>query len=229
MTKYLDYKKHYHEALLSNLEEVRKDVLTSDKDMEIKISNFSAKYEIPILFIRNKILKDNIFAIQFAKDPSKQTFHQNLASEFIASMEGVENFRVLPANGKNALYIIDGKLGNENEIIKGSSKSIDFYWCYNGYNCYAAHKYTDIDGGSQDNQYADLMNFLKNASLSKEEKNIFFAIGDGDYYQRKHTKTKNENNNKIEYMNSLYKTKHSIALTVNELELWMRNNLKEEN
>lgn len=37
MTKYLDYKKHYHEALLSNLEEVRKDVLTSDKDMEIKI------------------------------------------------------------------------------------------------------------------------------------------------------------------------------------------------
>lgn len=63
MTKYLDYKKHYHEALLSNLEEVRKNVLTSDKDMEIKISNFSAKYEIPILFIRNKILKDNIFAI----------------------------------------------------------------------------------------------------------------------------------------------------------------------
>ena len=228
MTKQLDYKKNYHEAVILNLDQVRALVLNNDRDMEIKITNYSNKYDLPILFIRNKILKDNIFANQFAKDPSKQTFHQNLASDFISSLEGVKDFKTLPANGKNALYIIDGKLGKENEIVKGTSKSIDFYWRFNGYECYAAHKYTDVDGGSQDNQYTDLIDFLKNASLSKEKKTIFFAIGDGDYYQRKHTKTKNEYNNKIEYMNGLYGTKHSVALTINELEEWMQTNLKSE-
>lgn len=226
MSKYLDYEKEYHKALLDNIKNVREDLLNNDPTIVLKIENYAVKYDLPIDFIKHKILKDNIFAINFVKDPSKQTFHQNLAAKFISEIEGVEDFKTLPAGGKSALYIVNGILGTEDEVIKGSSKSIDFYWKYKDYECYAAHKYTDMDGGSQDNQYADLTNFLANASKSRYENKLFFAIGDGRYYQRKHTKTKNDCSSKIEYMNSLYKTEHSIAITTNDLERYLKGNNK---
>lgn len=222
MSNFLDYEKEYHTVLLQNIKNIREDLLRNEPTIILKIDNFATKYDLPVEFVKHKILKDNVFAINFVKDPSKQTFHQSLAAKFISEIDGITDFKILPAGGKNALYIINGILGTEEIVAKGSSKSIDFYWKYKNYECYAAHKYTDMDGGSQDNQYADLTNFLANASKSQYKNKLFFAIGDGKYYQRKHTKTKNDCSSKIEYMNSLYKTKHSIAITTNDLEKYLK-------
>lgn len=221
----VDYIGEYKIALQKNIEEVRKDVLSNKSDMEYKISSYCSKYNLPERYVKHKILSDNVFALNFAKDPAKQTFHQSLAAKYISSIPGVEDFHELPAGGKNALYIIDGVLGTCDEVDKGNSKSIDFSWKYKGLQFYAAHKYTADEGGSQDNQYSDLKLFLMNANKSTDKTKRYLAIGDGPYYQRK--KEENGQMSRIDYMNSQFETEYAKAITVEFLEQFLESIAKQ--
>ena len=96
-------------------------------------------------------------------------------------------------------------------------KSIDFCWKMNidgiEYNCYASHKHTNEAGGSQDNQFNDLMEFASNANQNTDTSCLFFAIADGKYYQ----KSKDGFKTKIDYANSLYQTARFRFITSDEL------------
>jgi hypothetical protein len=179
-TRYPDYDKLYKEEVQKNIVKLLNEEIDTE-DFQKKLNNWSNKFEYAPQEVLQKIKEDKMFACNFIKDPSKQSFHQKIAANYIKSLEIVQDFKLLPAGGKNALYVIQG------EVISRSTKpdklkSIDFMWKAGKYTFYASHKYTKISGGSQDNQFHDILGFLKEARGSRLTNTIFIAICDGGYY-----------------------------------------------
>lgn len=119
-------------------------------------------------------------ASKFCKDPSKQNVSEILAEKIL----GVKK---LPSSGKNCIRFNDnGEIVYNKEL---NTKSADFF--YNGF--YATQKYTNENGGAQDNQFADVVDFLKRGSIKYK----IMAIVDGAYWDDKKEILKNEfKNNK---------------------------------
>lgn len=107
--------------------------------------------------IISQIMSNDIVASFFAKDPAKQ----NLSEKECAKWIGVEK---LPAFGKNCIrFDSEGNIISKKEV--GASKSADFL--VEG--IYFTQKYTgENTGGAQDNQYEDVVTFLKNGSKKQK-------------------------------------------------------------
>lgn len=214
----IDYTSEYNRLLQENIKAVRETI--NDNDMQIKIKNYATKYDLPYKYVKRKILTDSIFANQFAKDPSKQSYNQKCARAFIEENDHIDKVIQLPADGPNALFVVEGKLVQDRNLARKTGvKSIDFFWKVKTnkgreVSFYASHKYTKDEGGAQDNQYEDLKKFMENAKVSTEADTYFLAIGDGDYYQR----IKENGKSRITYMNNLYKTSYCLALTSNDID-----------
>lgn len=219
-----NYKKEYKERVQKNLQNVLKELET--KDMKLKISNWSNKFGYSFDEIKKKVIDDEIFRCLFAKDPAKQNFYQKLASQYIRSLNIVKNFKVLPAGGKNAIYLTKGKIFKGESLKKQpkDTKSIDFTWNCKDYIFYASHKYTEKSGGDQDNQYKDIQDFPNHARDCHEKNTIFLAICDGDYYLQKDSKTGGKT--KIKRLQRLTDNETFFVLNINELEKFLVSKIK---
>lgn len=154
-------------ARLANIDEVRKDI---DKPwVQEKIKNHIAAFNgvMTESEVREAILTNIIVASKFCKDPGKQNISEKLAIEVL----GVKK---LPSQGKNCIRFNDN--GDIVSISSGNTKSTDFM--YGEY--YATQKYTDGEGGAQDNQRNDVIDFLKRGSI----KHKVAAIVDGVYWDK---------------------------------------------
>lgn len=137
----------------------------------------------------SKIMLD-FLASTVMKPPGKQGIHQAVASSHLEKnlMRTCVAPLLLPVKGPKA-------------IVAYNHKSIDFSWCYKLYEfvlkALAGHKHTEMSGGAQDNQYNDMMAFVKayrKDDMWKEEEKKkgdkdrcfvrYYAIADGEYYQR---------------------------------------------
>lgn len=212
----IDYKKEYKVQLKQNLSEVIKNL--DNKDFSIKIKNWAEKFEYSFDKIKEKIISDEIFRCVFVKDPAKQSLHQKLAAKYIKSLALVRDFKSLPSGGKNAIYLTNGKIFRGLDLKEKSkdTKSVDFIWKCGEKIFYACHKYTEISGGAQDNQYKDVQEFLKNTRDCNEKDIIFVAICDGEYYLGKDSSTGHVT--KIERLERLTDGKTSFVTTINKLE-----------
>ena len=76
------------------------------------------------------------------------------------------------------------------------------------------HKYTKEAGGSQDNQYHDVVEWSKQTIGVKEENIYFIAILDGNYYQ---IVDKEQGKTKIEHLNDDIRTEHFRAMTLEDV------------
>ena len=129
----------------------------------------------------------------------------------------------MPAGGNNAIYLTNGKI-LKGGLLKNQSKdikSIDFVWNCGNLTFYASHKYKEISGGAQDNQYKDIQDFLNHARDCNEKNTMFLAICDGDYYLQKDSKTGDET--KIKRLQRLTDNKTSFVLRINELNSFFNN------
>ncbi len=219
----IDYQQKYQELLQENIDSVRRDI--DAPYMTLKIENYGKKFGLPIAFVRRKIMIDNIFALNFAKDPSKQSYNQTLAREFIAENPNINFVEQLPSSGKGAMFAVNGILKTNDDLTPQEKaaklKSIDFHWTVTGksgcvYQIYASHKYTKDEGGAQDNQYSDLCKFMENARPNTSDRIYYLAIGDGEYYQRR--RECGGRMKRIDYMNQQYGATHCIALTSNDID-----------
>ena len=199
-SKKLDYKEKYLEAYKKNVASVYKDATEDDVIEEIK---------------NNKIV-----ASFFAINPNKQNFYEKTAGDFISTMEGVRNFRILPTS---KLYVVDGHIMDRKglKIYKKEAastlppKTIDFSWEYKNMLFYASHKYTEQEGGAQGNQYKDLQHFITHSNYSKMANVFFIAIADGDFYKK--------NNgiigvSRIDHLKEMANKENVFACTINEIE-----------
>lgn len=91
----------------------------------------------------------------------------------------------LPGAGPRARYASDGRIVSASAITGGRpTKSFDFrISSKSGPSIYVAHKYTGIDGGSQDNQFHDLVAIGEAARGVSDAAVILLA--DGPYYERR--------------------------------------------
>lgn len=213
-------------------------------DLSVKVENFSNKWGYEENFVWCYLLdNDKLFRLFFVKDPGKQTFHQHLAAKWINNLPFVNEFKELSVGGKDALYVLDGKVinGEKKKEVKDKTipKSIDFYWNYQfsgkKIEFYATHKYTKISGGSQDNQYRDVQNFLAEAKSCDNINICFVSITDGPYYLLSEPTASNMR--KIDYLNSqLFCNKSNIATNldcfmpsiISRIIIWLKENFEEK-
>lgn len=187
---YVDYELEVSKRLLENIEDVRESIMTDS--MQLKIVNYAAKYDMSKRYVEQLIIDDINFAQNFAIDPGRQSIHEQIAANYLknSSMFNMNNgknqFKKLPASGKNAKYVTTGGVSSKNS---DDTKSIDFEMKVGEYIVYATCKYTKGEGGAQDNQYADVKKYVDIASATyrrntKKPNEKFIAIVDGGYYDR---------------------------------------------
>ena len=198
-----------------------------DNWLKEKIESFCERHDLSFNLVKYKIIHDDLFVLNFIKEPAKQTLHQNLAKKFMLNMDCISDFQVLPAAGKESIFVINGIIMKE-EQKKNSSvsvKSIDFEWKFTNpigeiVQCYASHKYTHQEGGAQTQQFTELMTFLENAQ--KHKQNLFFyAICDGRFYKAPYEGSLT----RIDYLNKNYSGPRCHSLTINDIESYMKIHL----
>ena len=162
-------------ARKENLINVRKDI---DKKWVLeKINNFieNRDSDYTVQQIIDQIMKNDLVAEMFAKDPSKQNISEKLCSSYL-------NWKLLPQSGKQAIrFNTDGNIVATKTL--GGGKCADFFVK----NRYITQKYTGKNtGGAQDNQMDDVITFLINAS----KKHKCGACVDGWYWEEAGNKEK---------------------------------------
>lgn len=178
-----DYEAIIQQQWQHNAAEVRKDLENNIRNLREKIHNYATKFHVHPDDIRRKIETDILFANCFAKDPTKQTSHEQIAAHYISRLPFVNNFRKLPVNGKEAFYVAEGGEIMAGTARQGHIKTLDFTWQTNDFTCFATHKYTKNSGGAQDNQFADVLGTMHRWSKGNAQPNtVLFAILDGKYF-----------------------------------------------
>lgn len=164
-TKYVEEEKV--KARMRNIQGLRANI--DSAEVRLKIANHAKSFAgiISEEEIRESILTNLVVASKFCKDPAKQNISEKLAAEVL----GLEK---LPASGKKSIRFNDD--GDIVSTTTGNTKSADFI--YNGY--YATQKYTCGEGGAQDNQRNDVIDFLKRGSIKYK----VAAIVDGTYWDK---------------------------------------------
>ena len=134
--------------------------------------------------VLNKIIADDDFARIFAKDPQKQSFHENLG---LHSMEKAGlKVRGEPKSGRSAIYIHNGQI--KTGLIKKPDpriKSVDCTCERGGWRDYILQKWIAESGGAQDNQYSDIQGFVEqgNAYAVRVKDDVrIIALVDGPYF-----------------------------------------------
>jgi hypothetical protein len=229
----LDYAEEERQAIIKNNLALQRKVLDGsfikDKALLTKIQNYATRNSLPFALILYEMKNNDLFCLHFAKSPIKQSFHQTLAFKYLKSIPGISNPELLPSSGTDAKYQISGMVLSEAQS-KGSSskgKSIDFEWQFKSsktgktITCYATHKFTRDFGGAQDNQFKDVVEFLRNAVAAKSNDLFFFAICDGPYYLAPYENC----SSKIDYLNTQYSGSRCKAVTIDQLEEFVKTNL----
>lgn len=214
-----NYEQAEKQARLQNAEKLRANINASD--VKTKIHNWAERYSLEPEFVRYKVLTDDTFALQFVKDPAKQSLHQKIAAKHIASnIPLVMDFKTLPANGANAEYVSKGMVVPGSVIHAATNdhgKSIDFKWNYNRgsltFTVFVTHKHTKEEGGSQDNQFADVKRFLQDTQQAHNDNQLFLAICDGDYYQRPY----DSRPSRLQALQEDYPGRRSYACSIEQL------------
>jgi hypothetical protein len=124
-----------------------------------------------------------------AKNTSRQDYYEDALVNYIDSLNIVANVRKLPKSGFGSLYIQRGILVKNVKIEDAPKdvKSLDLEITLNsGEIVYATHKYTEDDGGAQNNQHKDVENTLRHNIKSDGTfgENKLVAICDGLYYNK---------------------------------------------
>lgn len=142
----------------------------------------------------NEIKQSDFFAQRVAKDPTKQAYQEYLQQYVIINkslFDSLENF-----SNKNLQYCHNGSVVrmDKKEADKYGYKTIDAKVMKDGVEYYICQKHTTSNGGGQDNQKNDGIEFLKQANKSDGTIKFIFLC-DGDYY---------DNNNRREELRNQY-------------------------
>lgn len=205
-----------------NIDDLKKTILENKKDesLMLKIKNYAERYGVPVSFVIDKLKEEDDFILfGFEKDPTRQNIYEEIQLEKIKEIPLIIEVKKLPSGGKNAKYVVDGKIVslNAEERKEKILKSVDFYWEFSFEDkkiCFfASGKYTKEEGGAQDNQRNDISSFLENAKKSFDKDLFFIALTDGEYYEKEIQKGKT----RIEELNEVFCGERCLAVSSNNL------------
>lgn len=174
----------------------------NDASVKEKITNWAKLRGISTDDLLVDINNSKYFKYAFCKDPIRQNIYEKSAIDFLSKISLIKHIVKLPTNGEGAIFVDKGILTFGENIQKTKreqqkSKSIDTKFVVKAYkqrmsdlSCYAMLKYTESEGGAQDNQFTDLRIYLENCPLKRQE--CFIAFTDGDYYTNRIQQLRNE-------------------------------------
>ncbi len=169
-----------------NLEYARNAAQEKDEWMVKKAQNWLTRWgnHITTGELLDKIIADDDLARMFAKDPQKQSFHENLG---LRSMQdfGLE-VRGEPKSGTNAIYIHNGRVKTGlQKKPEARIKSVDCTCLREGWKDYILQKWIAESGGAQDNQYSDIQGFVEQGyqyAVRVKDNVRIIALVDGPYF-----------------------------------------------
>lgn len=178
------------------------------KKIKTHIINTGADFTIEDL--QYEITNNDYVCSHFIKDTGRQNVYEHLQFNILKYIFK-KSIISLPSGGKNCKYVYNSMISN---VKPPTVKSIDFEEVYDDLTIYYFSKYTkDVNGGAQDNQGADAINFIIEANkyvINNNDNNRFVLLGDGDYYQTLHFK-----NTVRDYLNDKVKV-HTINTILSE-------------
>jgi len=161
--------------------------LTMDDRVKERITNWCKKFDFPLsLAIYNYSIYEG-FRFFWVIDPKKQDVAQIAFKNFITMIYGDGSIEQLDSSNNTSKYCFGGAVLDKSVVknVESETKTIDFKMTdLTGRNIWIYHKRTSGNGGAQDNQFADVISFLKQASKSRDPMNVFIAVVDGTYYTK---------------------------------------------
>lgn len=152
-----------------------------DQRMRAKIKREAKRIQASERAILHLYQKSPTFRKYLAPKASRQSVHETAFFEALVRTFGKDSVVKLPSSGKNALYLEKGKVVSQSKKSPWNlSKSVDFMVEVEGTKFYICHKYTKQEGGSQDNQYADIQSVMLQGRGC--QKGHVIAVCDGEYY-----------------------------------------------
>lgn len=203
-----------------------------DKDFVQKVINYAERYDLPVSYVWDKLYlsDDDLELYGFEKDPGRQNIFEVLQLKAVQSLPVIEDAHKMPSSGKDARYVIQGKVVplTKTEKDRFDVKSIDFYWHYElagkRIEFYTSCKYTHEAGGAQDNQKSDVnTSFLREAKVSEDTNIFFIALLDGEYYKL----ADNTGLTKMDQLNNTHCGKRCKAVDMDNLPALIRDILIE--
>src|SRR5581483_2106597 len=162
----LDFEAAVSARRQQNLRDLQRESTFKRPELREKVLSFAQKWGLEPETVWSKVQDDWLFALQFVKDPIRQTLHQRLAAEFIKSnlQPLVADFAELPSGGAAAKWLISGMVMPQADYKRGGAdkqaRTVDFEWRLpietadgRSLRFYASHKFTKDEGGTQNNQY----------------------------------------------------------------------------
>jgi len=196
-TARVDFEGGIAKRRMQNSAELKKPYALTSPALIKKVQSFAARWGLSPETVYEKIQTDWLFALWFAKDPGRQSIHQELAANFLKKTFSplISGFRVLPSGGCNAKWVCAGGVFTQKEMdnrgVDKQARTIDFEWAVpcgdKTLSFYASHKFTGEEGGAQNNQYEDLKNFVDCVRKARSPEVFYLAIADGPYYLRPDT------------------------------------------
>ena len=182
---------------IEDVKELAREILTGSplkgerKKLITKIKNHISRFDLEhdVNTALSIIIANDFSASHFAKPASKQNMSETLQKKFLS--EKNVNVDKLPGCGPQAIRLMDGNLIKGDDRGGKATKSMDFLGEKGEY---IFAKVTVGVGGGQDNQYRDVLDFLKEAQKydTAHGDKQFVALVDGDYYTHKKIASLNE-------------------------------------
>ena len=187
MTEPLDFEAVERQLNMANLADMEREVTERSPRLATRIAHFQAQFGIDAEDFWHALEADpqGPLAAVLAREARRQNVHEKAVEQFIKGLAHVENLRKLPSTGPRACYInADGQVVTGQTLLSAlrPSKSIDFQWQTGTTTCYAAQKYTKEGGGTQDNEFNELVRLLQNFQRRTTNGIALFALVDGGFY-----------------------------------------------
>ena len=167
-------------VLIAKIESFRHDKLTDEERVENTVDS-----------ILQRIKVDPFTRAQFRKDPTRQTLHEKAQIEWIQNNQYSDAVKMNA--GMNGTCLANKKIhviSTTNPRPTDATKTFDAF--VPSKNMYIVLKHTGCPGGAQDNQYADVKNFIRQEVVYLTENvgasESFAAYLDGAYYTPKKIK-----------------------------------------
>lgn len=113
MTLGPDYQGAFRRLMAENAAEVLDALRDCEPWLMEKIENAAARYALSVAEIEAALRTCDVLRFYFAKDPARQSMHENVAAEFIRGIPGVTEFAQMRSDKK---YIADGRIVDKREL-----------------------------------------------------------------------------------------------------------------
>ena len=210
----LDYRRIIRQCNACNLEEVQylarvsalgEDYWSGDtKKLVEKVQNFLVRNGVSVdelsektSDVLGKIDEDEYFQMFFRKDPKKQNVAERSLLAYLETIVKEYDsvfYEVNRLSGLNSLYVLNG-LFAQKKPKRAKIKSIDFEIELQSDNkYYLFHKFTEGNGGAQDEHETDVVSCMENAGMNKDDNIKFVFVCDGDRFDSELDELKREHN-----------------------------------